>query len=131
MVKDTDLDIDLQLDLGDACPVRNVMANFSGKWEVLILFVLSKGAMRFSELKREIGDVTQGVLTENLRGLEREGYLIRSVDAGPPIAVHYMLSEIGQDLSGKLLEIIVWSKENFPKIAVSRHAYDHAKKSKA
>ena len=80
------------------CPVRAVLASVSGKWQSLILLSLEDGALRFSAVKRAIGDITQRVLTENLRSLERDGYLTRSVDAGPPVAVSYELTDLGRSL---------------------------------
>ena len=82
----------------DNCPVRQVLAKVSGKWQVLIVLALRDGALRFGQIKREIGDVTQRVLTENLRNLERDGYLTREVIPGPPVEVHYELTDLGMEL---------------------------------
>ena len=70
------------------CPIRNVLSQVTGKWVTLILLALEDGPLRFAEVKRAIGDVTQRVLTENLRKMERDGYLTRTVDAGPPPCRH-------------------------------------------
>lgn len=77
------------------CPIRQVLSKVTGKWQILIVLALEDGALRFGELKRAIGDITQRVLTENLRSLERDGYLTRTVDSGPPVAVHYELTTRG------------------------------------
>ena len=82
------------------CPIRSVLSNVTGKWRMIIVLALEDGPMRFGEIKRCIGDVTQRVLTENLRGLQRDGYLTRTVDPGPPVAVSYELTPLGDRKSG-------------------------------
>lgn len=65
------------------CPVRQVLSQVMGKWQMLILCALDDGPLRFGALKRSVGgDITQRVLTENLRKMERDGYLTRTVDPG-------------------------------------------------
>ncbi|MEM9319981.1 MAG: helix-turn-helix domain-containing protein [Pseudomonadota bacterium] len=107
-----------------ACPIRNVVAKVTGKWQVLILLALEDGALRFGVLRRTIGDVTQGVLTENLRGLERDGLLTRQVHAGPPLAVSYELTERGAGLVTMLKPLVLWAGENITSIKADRAAYD-------
>lgn len=109
---------------GQQCPIRNVLANVTGKWKFLIVLALEDGALRFGELKRVIGDVTQRVLTENLRALERDGYLTRTVNPGPPLAVSYELTELGQELMGILKPMVFWAADSFPKVKEARARYD-------
>ena len=106
------------------CPIRSVLANVTGKWRMLILLALEDGPMRFAALKRCIGDVTQRVLTENLRGLERDGYLTRTVHAGPPLAVSYELTSLGDDLLTKLKPLVYWSNDKMDAVKSSRVTYD-------
>ena len=82
----------------DICPISSVLSSVMGKWRMIIVLALEDGELRFAEVKRAVGDVTQRVLTENLRGLERDGYLTRTVMAGPPLAVSYKLTDRGQVL---------------------------------
>ena len=107
-----------------ACPVRQVLARVTGKWQVLIVLSLEDGALRFGALKRTIGDITQRVLTENLRSLERDGYLTRSVDPGPPIAVHYALTPVGEELLTHLKALVGWAARTHPAVAAARERYD-------
>ena len=79
---------------------------------------------RFGDLKRCIGDVTQSVLTENLRGLQRDGYLTRSVNPGPPIAVSYELTPMGQSLVELLKPLVFWSHEQVEQVKTLRMEYD-------
>ncbi len=106
------------------CPVRSVLVRVTGKWQVLILMTLGDGAQRFGELKRSIGDVTQRVLTENLRTLEKDGHLTRTVHAGPPLAVSYALTPQGHDLLGVLKPLVGWAATHFDDITASRARAD-------
>ncbi|WP_136442676.1 winged helix-turn-helix transcriptional regulator [Pacificoceanicola onchidii] len=109
---------------GKTCPVRNVLAKVTGKWQVLIVLALEDGSLRFGELKRTIGDVTQRVLTENLRSLERDGYLTRTVHPGPPLAVSYALTDMGRELLGVMKPMVSFAAKRFDDVMASREAYD-------
>ncbi len=102
------------------CPVRSVLTKVTAKWNLLILLTLEDGELRFGELKRAIGDVTQRVLTENLRLLERDGHLTRTVHPGPPLAVSYALTEQGFDLLRVLKPLVGWAAQNFGDISEAR-----------
>ena len=106
------------------CPIRNVLDKVTGKWQILILFALEDEALRFGQVKRAIGDVTQRVLTENLRSLERDGYITRTVIEGPPVAVFYELTQQGQELMKKLKPIIFWANDIMSQVKKSRAKYD-------
>lgn len=106
------------------CPVRQVLSKVTGKWQVLIVLALEDGTLRFGELKRTIGDVTQRVLTENLRSLERDGYLRRDVDPGPPVAVRYALTDLGEELLPLLRGLTEWAAHRHPKVQASRETFD-------
>lgn len=108
----------------ESCPVRQVLSKVTGKWQVLIVLALEDGTLRFGELKRTIGDITQRVLTENPRSPERDGYLTRDVDPGPPIAVRYTLTDIGQELLPLLKALTEWAASRHAAKANSRAAYD-------
>ena len=108
------------------CPIRSVLSNVTGKWRMIIVLALEDGPMRFGQIKRCIGDVTQRVLTENLRGLQRDGYLTRTVDPGPPVAVSYELTPLGQSLVASLKPLVFWSGEQMDKVKTARLEYDRA-----
>lgn len=108
----------------NACPVRNILARITGKWQVLILLALREGPLRFGELKRRIGDVTQRVLTENLRSLERDGYLTRTVHTGSPVAVSYELTEAGVTVGDLLLPLVDWAAQHAERVKKNRQDYD-------
>ena len=106
------------------CPVRTVLATVSGKWQSLILLSLDDGPLRFSAVKRTIGDITQRVLTENLRSLERDGYLRRDVDPGPPVAVTYSLTPLGHSLVAIYTPLVLWASDNIATVKQARESYD-------
>ena len=108
------------------CPIRTVLSKVTGKWRIIIVLALEDGPLRFGELKRTIGDVTQRVLTENLRSLQRDGYLTRTVDPGPPISVSYELTERGLELVALLIPIVDWAHQKMPGVKDSRDAYERS-----
>ena len=81
-----------------ACPVETTLLLISNKWKVLILRDLMKKTMRYNELKASIGSISQKVLTSNLRAMEADGLLIRTVYPEVPPRVEYTLSEQGRSL---------------------------------
>lgn len=93
-----------------ACPVETTLLLISDRWKVLILRDLMNGTMRFGELKKSIGNVTQKVLTANLRDMEADGLLIRKVYAQVPPRVEYTLTETGYSLKPVLAAMIEWGK---------------------
>lgn len=106
------------------CPIRQVLSKVTGKWQVLIVLALEDGALRFGSLKRVIGDVTQRVLTENLRTLERDGYLTRRVHGGPPLAVDYTLTPMGRELLEHLKLLTGWAADRHAAVIFARQSYD-------
>jgi DNA-binding HxlR family transcriptional regulator len=110
------------------CPIRNVLANVSGKWQPLIVFSLEDGPLRFSAMKRPIGDITQRVLTENLRSLERDGYVTRTVNSGPPVEVSYALTPLGTTLLEVLKPLVEWAERSYPAVKRARAEYDRNSK---
>ena len=94
-----------------ACPVETTLQLIGDKWKVLILKSLMNGTMRFGELQRSVGNVTQKVLTNNLRAMEADGLVNRKVYAEVPPRVEYSLTELGQSLKPVLDVMIVWGNE--------------------
>lgn len=106
------------------CPLRSVLATVMGKWSSLILLALEDGPMRFSAIRRAVGDITQRVLTENLRMLERDGYLTRRVLPGPPIEVHYSLTSQGETLVDCFKPLVAWAALHRDGVKVARRRFD-------
>ncbi|RDY24964.1 transcriptional regulator [Romboutsia maritimum] len=82
----------------NTCPIVLVHKLISGKWKILILWYLSSGCLRFSEIKRKLPDVTQKMLTNQLRSLEEDGLINRTVYPVVPPKVEYSLTKIGENM---------------------------------
>lgn len=93
-----------------ACPVETTLTLISDKWKVLILRDLMNGTLRFGELKKSIGHVTQKVLTAQLRQMEASGLLTRKVYAEVPPRVEYTLTELGYSLKPVMDALWKWGK---------------------
>ena len=94
-----------------ACPVETTLMLISDRWKVLILRDLLQGTKRFGELKKSIGNVSQKVLTANLRSMEESGLLTRKVYAEVPPRVEYTLTETGYSLKPVLDAMVAWGLE--------------------
>ena len=108
----------------DKCPIRNVVAQIGDKWSTLILFALVDGADRFNSIKARVIGISQRMLTQTLRDLEREGYVLRTVYPEVPVRVEYELTELGKDLVKPLFELVSWADEHHEEIKRARKAYD-------
>lgn len=106
------------------CPVRNVVAQIGDKWSMLILFSLVDGPDRFNALKSRIEGISQRMLTQTLRDLEREGYVLRTVYPEVPVKVEYCLTEMGSDLVKPLYQLVSWADDHQSDIRAARQAYD-------
>jgi len=96
------------------CPVRNVISNFSGKWAMLILCVLSENeATRFNAIGKAIPDISPKVLTETLKNLEKSRLIRRKLYAEVPPRVEYSLTPLGESLMPHLKSLIGWAIEHF------------------
>ena len=91
-----------------ACPVETTLMLISNRWNVLILRDLMEGTKRFGELKKSLGNISQKVLTANLRAMEENGLLIRTVYAQVPTKVEYTLTDTGYSLKPVLDAMVQW-----------------------
>jgi DNA-binding HxlR family transcriptional regulator len=110
--------------LNAACPIRDVLDRVGDKWSALIVKALEHGPLRFGVLRREIEDISQRMLTETLRNLQRDGMISRKVYPTTPPAVEYQLTALGQSLQGALGILAVWSKQNHDAIRSARLSFD-------
>ncbi|MGD9476309.1 UNVERIFIED_ORG: helix-turn-helix transcriptional regulator [Roseateles sp. XES5] len=108
----------------DDCPVRDVLDSVGGKWTSLMILGLADGPRRFSQLRRFIPDISQRMLTQTLRDLQRDGYLTRTVYPTQPPSVEYALTPLGQSFLALLRSLVHWSTENHAAIRAARTAYD-------
>ena len=94
-----------------ACPVETTLSLISDRWKVLIIRDLLGGTKRFGELRKSVGNVSQKVLTANLRSMEEDGLLTRRVYAEVPPRVEYTLTETGMNLKPVLDAMWTWGEE--------------------
>jgi DNA-binding HxlR family transcriptional regulator len=111
-------------ELEDVCPIRSVISHVGDKWSTLVLAELSQKPYRFGELRRSISDISQRMLTQTLRDLQRDGYVNRVVFPTKPPSVEYSLTELGQSLVFSLKQLIEFALENHPKVADARRKFD-------
>ena len=102
------------------CPSRLVLDRIADKWTALIIQLLSKKTMRYAELQREIGGISQKMLTQTLRSLERDGLLDRKVYPVVPPKVEYSLSRLGRTLIEPLRALCRWSEKHLPELQANR-----------
>lgn len=104
----------------EACPVEASLEIFGGKWKGIILFHLLEETLRFNELQRVCGSVTQRMLTKQLRDLEDHGLINRKVYPEVPPKVEYSLTEIGKTLRPIILELKAWGEKYAKKIVYEK-----------
>lgn len=111
--------------------ISEILSRIGDKWTVLVVSMLGNGPMRFNELRREIGGISQRMLTLTLRGLERDGLVTRTVYPTVPPRVDYELTPLGRTLLDPIVGVASWARANRGKIAEARVVYDRAAKRDA
>ena len=106
------------------CPARQLLDRISDKWVTLILTALAEGPQRYSDLSRRIAGVSQKMLTQTLRSLERDGVLSRTVTPSVPVRVDYELTSLGASLSMLLLAVTDWAETHIEEVHEARDRYD-------
>lgn len=107
------------------CPTRRILDRIGDRWTVLVVGMLGEGTARFSELLRSVEGVSQKMLTQTLRGLERDGLVRRTVYPEVPVRVEYALTDAGRTLLEPLRALRDWSIEHVRDVSASQEAYDH------
>lgn len=109
-----------------ACPTRLMLNRIADKWTVLVLGLLETETKRFSTLQRQIGGISQKMLTQTLRGLERDGLIARTVYPEVPPRVEYAITPLGKTLVGLLAALRVWSETHIDDVQEAQNRYDKA-----
>jgi DNA-binding HxlR family transcriptional regulator len=106
--------------------VRALLSRIGDAWSALVIerLALSSGPVRFNELRRRIGDISQRMLTVTLRNLERDGLVSRRVVPGSPPAVDYALSDLGRSLAVPVCALVGWVLDNRDTVEAARRAFD-------
>jgi DNA-binding HxlR family transcriptional regulator len=111
------------------CPTRQILDRIGDKWTALIIGLLDERTMRFSELQHSIGGISQKMLTQTLRNLERDGLVTRMIYAQVPPRVEYSLTEMGTTLAQPLAVIRQWAESNIGAVSAAQSQYDKLKVS--
>jgi DNA-binding HxlR family transcriptional regulator len=108
-----------------SCPSRRLLETLGDKWASLVIVALGlEGRMRYSELSARIAGVSQKMLTQTVRGLERDGLLTRTVTASVPVRVDYELTPLGMSLLDTIRHLKEWAEAHMPEVDAARAAYD-------
>ncbi|WP_309104108.1 helix-turn-helix domain-containing protein [Microbacterium sp.] len=108
----------------DCRRAAEVLARIGEKWSVMIFMRLEIEPQRFSELRREIATISSKMLTSTLRGLEREGFVSRTVFPTNPPSVEYQLTDLGREMAEQLRVLATWVLGNLPRIEDARNRFD-------
>lgn len=105
--------------------VNDLIGRVADKWTMIVLEVLNDhGELRFTQLARKVGGISQKMLTQTLRQMERDGMLIRTVHAVVPPRVDYRLTDLGASLGAAFCGVWIWAEENREKVEAAREAFD-------
>ncbi len=106
------------------CPTRQLLDRIADKWTTLLLTTLDEQPMRFNALKRRIGGVSQKMLSQTLRQMERDGLASRHVEATVPVSVTYEITPLGRTLVTALRPMIDWAETRMDAVEAARRLYD-------
>ena len=113
----------------EPCPIRDVLDHIGDRWSLLVLWSLADGTLRFTELKRSIGDISQRVLAQTLRRLEQDGFVRREIYPSVPPRVDYSLTDMGRSFLRPMNGLIDWADEYQAKIRQARTRYAGMKRN--
>ncbi len=105
-----------------ACPIQQTMSMIADKWKVIVIATLGQGKRRFAELQRDMDGISPKVLTRQLRDLEADGIVSRTVFAEVPPRVEYALTPLGESLFAALSPLEAWAKLHAPSVLARRAA---------
>lgn len=106
------------------CPTRMVLSHIADKWTALILWRLAEGPVRFNQMRRDIEGISQKVLSQTLKQLERDGLINRQAFATVPVTVEYSLTPFGRTLAEKMAGIALWAQDNIQQVLAAQVKYD-------
>ena len=106
------------------CPTRRVLDRIGDKWAVLILILLEKETLRFNELRRRIDSISQKMLSQTLKSLERDGLISRRAFPTVPVTVEYALTPLGRTLAGTVQALTLWAEAHIGEVEEAQRRYD-------
>jgi DNA-binding HxlR family transcriptional regulator len=112
------------------CHAREMLVRIADKWSMYVIHVLSgESPLRFNELKRRVGGVSQRMLTVTLRGLERDGLVRRTMYPEVPPRVEYELTPLGETLRGIVCSVVTWTEAHLPEVDAARAEFDQQERT--
>lgn len=108
------------------CPARLVLDRLADKWVLLVIGRLQVGTVRFNQLRRDVDGVSQKVLAQTLRNLERDGLIRRQVFPTVPVTVEYSLTRLGETLAQTIESLSHWAESNIEAVMAAQLSYDAA-----
>jgi DNA-binding HxlR family transcriptional regulator len=109
------------------CPSRLVLEHVTSRWGVLVLAALLERSYRFSELRREVGGVSEKMLAQTLQTLERDGFVHRDAKPVIPPRVDYTLTDLGREAAEQVWGLARWAERKVDAVFAAREAYDEAR----
>ena len=106
------------------CPARKLLDRIGDKWSVLILLLLGDGELRFSVLKRRIDGISQKMISQTLRSLERDGLVLRRVEQSVPVSVSYAITPLARGLLTAMQGMIDWAETAMPMVEAAQRQFD-------
>ena len=106
------------------CPSRKLLDKIGSKWVTLVLTTLSGRTLRYSQIREEIAGISEKMLTQTLRNLERDGLALREVTASIPPRVDYRLTPLGESLVTPIMALRSWAENNMDAIETAQQRYD-------
>jgi DNA-binding HxlR family transcriptional regulator len=113
------------------CPTRQILDRVGDKWAVLILLLLREEAMRFNRLRRTIEGISQKMLSQVLKSLERDGLIQRRAIATVPVTVEYSITQLGLTLAAAVDPLRDWAEQNLKDVLAAQRRYDAQQKQEA
>ncbi|MDX2850633.1 MULTISPECIES: helix-turn-helix domain-containing protein [Streptomycetaceae] len=109
------------------CPSRVILEHVTSRWGVLVLAALIDGTLRFSELRRTVGGVSEKMLAQTLQTLERDGFVHREAHPVIPPRVEYSLTPLGKEAADQVWALARWSEDRTGQVIAARRTYDEAR----
>ncbi len=106
------------------CPTRRILDRIADKWTVLLLGLLSEQPRRFNALRREVEGLSQKVLSQTLKSLERDGLVTRTAFATVPVTVEYAITPLGASLAMTLVPLVRWAEAHMSDVVAAQAGFD-------
>jgi DNA-binding HxlR family transcriptional regulator len=107
-----------------ACPTRMILDRIGDRWAVLVLGLVDREPMRFNRLRREIEGVSQKMLSQTLKSLERDGLVTRTVIPTVPVTVEYAITDLGRTLAATVDALRLWAETHIDDVVDAQRRYD-------